>query len=228
MRHLLLLVVSVLALPAASQTPLPNSREYVIEAQRPELEPGRVFVGNDSGVKTQLLQMMARPASETTQVMAELEAFGLDNLAPPMLLEYARRLQMSGKPGWMYYFNLFSVRARVDGNACVDRSAPQFRTVILMEFSNAIPQADSFKQALAAMKEEDTLPNVRRMLDNGEAFSGKASAWWICSHGISTMTAAIAGRAPTLKEWWVGQQAVDAARKQVEDGLRAQLKAKGF
>jgi hypothetical protein len=171
---------------------------------------------------------MARPVSETAQVIAELEAYGLDNLAPPMLLEYARRLQMSSKPDWKYYFNLYSVRARVDGNACIDRSAPQFRTVILMEFSNAIPQSDPFKQALAGMREEDLLPNIRRMLDNGEAFSGKASAWWICSHGMSTMAAAIAGRAPTLEEWWAGQEVIEDANKAIEANFRTQLKAKGL
>jgi hypothetical protein len=222
----------LLCAPALAQAPPDGGlvgRTVTIAPRRPPMEPGRVFAGNDGGVRTQLLQAMARPAAETPQVIADMEAFGLDNMAPPMLLEYARRQRIAGNARWIYFYALATFRSRLDADACADRSARQFATVILMEFSNGLDQHDAsgFKQGLTEQMPDGLYAAQRQVLTSGEMFTSKASAWWICSHGMSTMAAAIDGRAPTLEQWWAGEAEVAAAAERARTQIDTALREKG-
>jgi hypothetical protein len=224
MHRLAVLVAAVLfALPAEAQS------NIVIEGKRPPLEPGKVFAGNDQGVLQQLRALMARSEAETDAVIAELEGYGLDKLSPIILMEYSRRLKIKAHADWRYWYELASLRAKFDQRACKDSSAPQFVTVAAMEFHGGLEQLDrnGFKDAVLP-NDDERWRILRRIMDSGAAFKSKASAWYVCSHGMANMTAAMSGRTLSLNDWWTGKSALETARKQAEKAIGDMLKQQGF
>ncbi len=226
----LIMSTCVTASPSLAQQGATFGQNITVPAIRPALEPGRVFAGNDQGVLQQMRALVARPEADSAAVVAELDAFGLDNLAPLILTEYARRQKLLGNADWRYWAELGVFRANFDKRACVDRSAPQFTTVYMMEYEGQLGDAKDTSKFMDAVNEQNDgrWQILRRILTSGEAFTGKASAWWVCSHGMAAMTAGMGGRQMSLDDWWKGAEARDQARKDGEAALESIVKQKGF
>lgn len=205
-------------------------QNIAVPATRPALEPGHTFAGNDQAVLQQMRALVARPEAESAAVIAEMDAFGLDNLAPLLLTEYARRQKLTGNADWRYWAELGVFRANFDKRACVDRTAPQFTTVYMIEYDAQLSDAKDTSNFMDAANEQNDArwQILRRILTSGEAFTGKASAWWVCSHGMASMTAGMSGRQMSLEDWWKGATAVAKARTDGEAALDGMLKERGF
>ena len=226
----LLLSACATSSPAAAQQGGSFGQNITVPSVRPPLEPGLVFAGNDQAVLMQMRNLVARPEADSAAVIAELDAFGLDNVAPLILTEYARRQKLTGNTDWRYWAELGMFRANFDKRTCTDMTAPQFTTVYMMEYSGQLSDAHDTSHFMdAANEQNDTRWQIlRRILTSGDAFKGKASAWWICSHGMAAMTAGMSGRQMSLEGWWKGADAVEKARKEGETVLDKMLKDKGF
>lgn len=226
----LIMSTCVAASPSVAQQGGTFGKNVTVPALRPPIEPGRVFAGNDQGVLQQMRALVARPEADSAAIVAELEAVGLDNLAPLILTEYARRQKLLGNADWRYWVELGVFRANFDKRACVDPTAPQFITVYMMEYEGQLDKAkDTSKFMVAANEQNDGRWQIlRRILTSGEAFTSKASAWWVCSHGMAAMSAGMGRRQMSLDGWWKGAEARDRARKEGEAALDGLLKQKGF
>ena len=188
-----------------------------VPAFRPEMEPDRTFAGNYQAVLDTLRGYFERGAEESATILAELEEAGLDRLAPPFLMEYARRQWLIGDPSWSANYGIGKTRMMYDRLSCTDRSASPFQVVIETEFS----AFGDFISAYNSRSEDEQKADMKVGLESGKFFNSGASAWWICSHGMASMTAAFDGRALELDEWWVGADERDKIRAQGEAAFRS-------
>lgn len=208
--------------PAAAQD---DNRGFLgsveeVPSQRPQLEPDRYFAGNDTFVLDQLRAYHKLGPEHDLRVMSELETFGLRRIPPPFLVEYARRQKSQGDPNWDVTWGVANTRMMYDRLSCVDRSAQQFQSIVLLEFSRKFPE---FNEAYNSRSQERQNEATKIGFESGEFFSSEASAWWICSHGMFHMAAAIDGETVQLEDWWVGNNARAEVKAQGEAAFRGAL-----
>ena len=151
--------------------------------------------------------------------MSELETYGLRRIPPPFLVEYARRQQSQGNSNWDITWGIANTRMMFDRLSCNDRSAQQFQTIVLMEFSKFPEFSDTYN----ARSEERQKETARIGFESGDFFNSEASAWWICSHGAFHMAAALEGKTLTLEDWWVGEEKRAAVKAQGKQAFRTAL-----
>lgn len=208
-------LLGAMALPAFAQTDGQGAAGTVVEvpAQRPAIEPDRVYAGNDQDALYVLRAYHGLGEEYNEAVLAKMDEMGFDNVAPPLLLEYARRQWLLGDPDWSVTFGIAKTRMMFDRMVCKDNSAGQFQTIAEMEFA----QFPEFSEAYVARSQEQHDADMKAGFDR--FFTSKASAWWVCSHGMMNMRAAMEGRALTLDEWWIGEEARDEIRAKGEAAL---------
>lgn len=225
------LLITAIAAPASiAQGSDVFGNRITVPAVRPPLEPGAAFAGNDQAVLAQLRELVARPEADSAAVVAEMEAYSLKKLAPVLLFEYARRLKLVGKADWRYWYEAASLAAKYHQRACKDRTAPQFVTVALMEYGALLEQHGDTSDFLnvAGADDDARWQAMRQVLVSGDGFNSEASAWWICSHGMSAMRSGMSGQPLSLDSWWTGADAMKQARGQAESAIDGMLKQMGF
>jgi hypothetical protein len=201
----------------------PQIPTVVLEAVKAETEPGRFFVANDQGVLNAIRTYHQRPESESEAVMAELDIFGLNNLPPPFMMEYARREWLLGRDDWAERYLIGRMRALFDAKVCKDLSARQFKVVIEIEFE----QFEDFINAYNSNIDENIRPYIRKHLESGTYFQSNASAWWVCSHGMQAMEVALSnGPKMALADWFVGDTERDNIQAEAIEQLSLRANSK--
>lgn len=178
-------------------------------------EPGRVLAGNDQYVLARLKALQGRADSDSAKILNDLDAEGLDNLPPPFMMEYARREWIVGRDGWAARYLNGRTRTLFDVRVCKDRSAAQFQAIIDIEFA----KFEDFGRDYDRDVEENLPKYLRDHLDTGAFFNSKASAWWICSHGIEATQYALTN--PNAKfeveRWFVGEAERERIKEEAID-----------
>ena len=209
-------VLTAVSGPSAAQEVF--GREVVVPAVRGEPEPGTVFVANWSATEQGFAGLLRRPRSEDAAVIAEIRAMG-DAALPPYLMEMGRRISATDPVEGAYWYRIGLLRTQWAGFNCADTSARQAATILILMLNTADPEFVQTQDQPAVR-----LPPYERMGAGDVVFESTASAWWICSHGLGAMTAALGagpdgpGEIP-LDVW----RSSDAERDRMEARLRDYL-----
>ena len=154
-----------------------------------------------------------RPANDDAKIVDQLKR-NRNVLPPPFLYELARRLFATDKTEAKYYFFLAGARARYDGFRCRDTTAVQGYQIVLMELGEQLTALNDYDDADVEYRALELL------LERNEMFSGKASPWWICSHGIKAIGAAMHQQTLRSDDWLKPQKAWSEAEREVRDAVR--------
>lgn len=205
-----------LAGPAAAQEVF--GRQIVVPAVRGEAEPGTTFVANWSATEQAFGELISRPRSEDAAVIAEVRAMG-DAALPPLLMEMGRRLSASDPVEGAYWYRVGLLRSQWAGFNCADASARQAVTILITMLHNADPEFVQTQDQPAVR-----LPTYERIGNGDVVFHSTASAWWICSHGVRAMQAALAAsdeapRSIPLETWRAPQADRDAMEARLREYL---------
>ena len=199
--------------PAMSQSEGHLGTVIEVAPAEVNIEEDKLFVGNDQTVLRALRSYQARPREEDAAVILDLQERE-GQLPGPLLIELGRRLSASDPYEGAYYVWLGIARSRAAGVACVDSTAPQFVTVILMEFDRVDSTGLVF-----ANDPEVRLPAYRRLLEEEALFNSQVSSWWVCSHGMMAMMSAMEGDPIALNEWIKPQDEINVSLRRMEDSL---------
>lgn len=133
------------------------------------------------------------------------------------LLEVARvKFRNNPAEAAELYF-LAQMRMRYDAMRCTDKTAAQG-----LYFANSIAGAD----LLTYLKDNETERRnaMRAVLGRSDVFDGKASPWWICSHGIMTMNRAMSGEGAVAKNLWLkAEDEWPSLQETLRDGMTKAL-----
>ncbi len=179
---------------------------------RPELEPDRVFVANDSAVMSELTRFHTSASDLNDEIIAELRGWDFDRLPPPWIMELGRRVAAEDAAEGVYLFWLGLYRMTTDAHSCADPRAGQLAQIVAQGFG----QFEDFRAQTLNL--EHRLAAHRRLRENGAVFVSEASAWWICSHAEPVFEG-VAPRAQTLSDWRVDDERMTALRTQFETSL---------
>ena len=209
-------VALALAAPVAAQEVF--GRQVVVPAVRGEPEPGTAFIANWPATEQGFADLIDRPRSEDAAVIAEVRAMG-DAALPPYLMEMGRRISATDPVEGAYWYRVGLLRSQWAAFNCADTSARQAVTVLIMMLNDADPEFVQ-RQDQPAVR----LPTYERVGDGDVVFQSTASAWWICSHGMRTMRAALGAGAEGPREIPVDEwRSPPAEREAMEARLREYL-----
>ncbi|AYG94347.1 hypothetical protein D8I30_03460 [Brevundimonas naejangsanensis] len=204
----------IVGTPVTAQQPFAG-RTVAVPAARGETEPGAVYAGNWTAIYTGLQAMVARPADEDEAVIAEVRAMG-EAAPPPYLMEMGRRLAKTNLGEGAYWFQLGRLRGTWDGYSCIDRSARGGLQIVDMTINQTDP--DAFKGLFAPAVQ---LAAFERLGDGSPIFAGRASAWWICSHGIQAtmngMNGGGGGQLVPVTRWLMADQQRTALKQEMRE-----------
>lgn len=129
------------------------------------------------------------------------------------LLDVARVKFQSDPAGAMELYFLAQVRMRYDALRCSDKTAAQG-----LQFANGI--AGTELNAYLREHPSERLAALDAAQRRDDLFDGKASPWWICSHGIMTMVHATSGGGVIAKSAWLkGEEEWASQKKVLLDGM---------
>lgn len=156
------------------------------------------------------------PASQDEAVIAWAQRHER-HLTPVFLFEMARRLWDKNHEEAFEWYALASIRARYDAMRCTDSSAPQG---VLM-----LPQAA--QNVLEGIEKERKLFGTAglRALAQPRAFTSSVSPWWICSHGMGAINAAI-NKKP-LENWLTVESSWDEAKEKIRRDMGTYYEEQG-
>lgn len=140
-----------------------------------------------------------------------------DTVAPVFLMEAARRYASYAPEQALYAYFLARMRIIYDARRCVDSTALQ--TVDLVD---QLAQADIAPLMTDA---EMVHAQLSAVYSSGEAFTGSASPWWICSSGDSAFYAAQNGATLTRDEWLKLESQWPAIRDSMNENMLANIQA---
>src|SRR5205085_11664757 len=155
-------------------------------------------------------QIRQLPPSEDAAVIAWTKRHA-DQLPPVFLLEAARRQWTTDHAGAFEWYALGSLRARYDALRCTDRSAAQG----IYALSGAAPEVT---QAIDAERDAYREAGLRA-LAREDLFAGRASPWWICSHGMAAMNAALSKRPLPQSQWLAAESEWPAMREKLRTDM---------
>lgn len=196
------LIAMTAPLSALAQNPPP----------RPELEPDRIFVANDSAVMSELTRYHTSGPELNAEIIAELRGWEFDRLPPPWIMELGRRVSDEDAAEGVYLFWLGLYRMTADAHSCADPRAGQLAQIVAQGFG----QFEDFRALTLTL--EHRLAAHRRLRETGAVFDSEASAWWICSHAEPVFEG-VAPRAQTLSDWRVDEERMAELRAQFETSL---------
>jgi hypothetical protein len=194
-----------------------GSRTVVVPSVRAELEPDAEPTSNWPAFQKQLEELAARPATEDRAVIDEVRAMGRA-APPPFLMEMGKRLARTDPSEGAYWYRLGWVQSLYTEGRCKDRSARGGVTIAYM----IVARDQAAVQAVDAP--ELRLPALERVLqEGGQAEGSRASAWWLCSHGMQAMRAGMSGATElSLSDWFASEDDAQrtAAEAKLADGLK--------
>jgi hypothetical protein len=136
------------------------------------------------------------PASQDAAVIEELTRKKNTN-PPPYLIELARRLLSTDKAEASYYVHLADTRTRYDAFRCKDKSATAGYGMMLQQLR---PQLEPWLKY--ANETPNASPGAYKTLHaRDEVLASEASPWWICSHGMQAVMAAMSNRTLKSEDW---------------------------
>lgn len=189
----------------------------VVPAIRAEVEPDAEPTSNWAAFQKQLEEFVARPATEDLAVIQEVRAMG-KSAPPPFLMEMGKRIARTDSSEGAYWYRLGWVQSLYTAGRCKDRSALGGLTIAFM----TVARDRALVQAVDAP--DLRLPALERILqEDGPMEGSKTSAWWLCSHGMQAMTAAMSGSTElSLSDWFAAEDDTQrlAAEAELADGLQ--------
>jgi hypothetical protein len=199
-----------LAYSAASAQEAPRTPQIEVETKGPITN---YSIGADgwSGVIKQIQALRQIPRDQDATVIATITK-NLDNLPPPYAYEVARRACVSDPEMASYMFVLAGQRARYDALRCTDETAKSGVQVTIMSLQ--------MPECKGVLSNWDLIAaTLRKLRDAKEAFSSKASPWWICSHGMKAFGAALEKKTLTVSDWLKPESEWPAIQKQIRDNI---------
>lgn len=155
-----------------------------------------------------------RPASEDRAIIEKLTR-DKDTLPPPFLYELAARSFATNKLEAGYYFGLAGTRGRYDAFRCRDKTASAGIGMSLMVLDERLkPMMEYFRA-----HQKELAQAYRLVRDRNDGFNGKASPWWICSHGMMAVSAGMSGKALREEDWLKPESEWPAIRDSLNKGL---------
>jgi hypothetical protein len=167
------------------------------------------------GVIKDIQAVRALPADKDAAVIDKLQK-DIDVNPPAYIYELVRRLCPSDPHRAMYLFAVAGSRMRYDAYRCVDESALEGITTTLM----SLPMPDC--KALA--DEKLIMAQLRKSRGSKELFTSKASPWWMCSHGMEAMGAALNKKTLQTSDWLKPESEWPAIRQTILGDLDATVK----
>jgi len=201
----------------ASATQAFGSHTVVVPSVRAVFEPNAEPTSNWPAFQKQLEELAARPAAEDQAVIDEVRAMARA-APPPFLMEMGKRLARTNLSEGAYWYRLGWVQSLYTDARCKDRSASGGVTIAFM----IVARDQAAVQAVDAPQLR--LPALERVLqEGGQAEGSRASAWWLCSHGMQAMRAGMSGATElSLSDWFSPED--DARRMSAEGQLADGLK----
>lgn len=201
----------------ASATQAFGSRTVTVPSVRAVFEPDAEPTSNWPAFQKQLEELAARPAAEDQAVIDEVRAMGRA-APPPFLMEMGKRLARANPSEGAYWYRLGWVQSLYTEGRCKDRSARGGVTIAFM----IVARDQAAVQAVDAPQLR--LPALERVLqEGGQAEGSRASAWWLCSHGMQAMRAGMSGATElSLSDWFASEDDAQraAAEAKLADGLK--------
>jgi hypothetical protein len=164
-----------------------------------------------SGIIKKVQALRQVPRERDAGVVAMLTR-DLDGLPPPFAYELIRRTCVSNPEKAAYLFALTGGRLRYDAMRCVDQTA------------RAGVQATLFALRMPECKEMLTnldlnLRSMAQVRDGKDLFSSKASHWWICSHGMQAISAAMEKKTLAASDWLKPESEWPSIQKEIKEQI---------
>ena len=143
-----------------------------------------------------------------------------DTLPPGFLFEAARRYASFDPDQAVYVFFLARARTLYDGLRCLDSTATNVLPIVtdmaggdVAAYMNVSDDGGSFANVTRMHNA------LERLQENGEAFSGQNSPWWVCSGSDSVFFAAVNEAVMPENEWLKPRDTWANARRLVEQNI---------
>ena len=214
MRRMLSLIATVLLVGPAGAQQAGQNPQLDVE-QRGNVTDVTIGGPGWGGVIKDIQAVRALPADKDAEVIDKLQK-DIDVNPPAYIYELVRRLCPSDPQRAMYLFAVAGSRMRYDAFRCVDESALEGISTTLM----SLPMPDC--KALA--NDKLIMAQLRKSRDSKELFTSKASPWWMCSHGMEAMGAALDKKSLQTSDWLKPESEWPAIRQTILGDLDATVK----
>jgi hypothetical protein len=192
----------------------PKQPELVVE-QQGRVTNIRVGGASWSGIIKEVEALRALPADKDGEVIDKLQK-ELDTNPPAYIYELTRRVCRTDPQRAVDLFALAWHRIRYDAVRCVDKSA---RAGVYATFLS-LP----LQECRALDDNRFVRPALEKVLNSSDLFASKASPWWICSHGMQAIMAAMEKKTLQTSDWLKPESEWPAIRQEILGQIDAEVK----